>query len=82
AEARRTSALADFVAEHGESGLRALGGRRAALRFLAEQDGGLDVATLVERLERRAEGAPPQERPGGAEGVPPQEPTGGAEGAR
>jgi LAO/AO transport system kinase len=55
AEARRTSALADFAAEHGERGLRALGGRRAALRFLAEQDPGLDVATLVERLEERAE---------------------------
>ncbi len=53
-EARRASALADFAAEHGERGLRALGGRRAALRFLAEQDAGLDVATLVERLERRA----------------------------
>ena len=30
AAARRASALADFVAEHGERGLRALGGRRAA----------------------------------------------------
>jgi LAO/AO transport system kinase len=57
AEARRTSALADFVAEHGERGLRALGGRRAALRFLAEQDPGLDVASLLERLEQRAEAA-------------------------
>ncbi|HEV2812014.1 MAG TPA: GTP-binding protein, partial [Solirubrobacteraceae bacterium] len=57
AEARRTSALADFVAEHGERGLRALGGRRTALRFLAEQDAALDVATLVERLEQRAEAA-------------------------
>jgi LAO/AO transport system kinase len=53
-EARRTSALVDFTVEHGERGLRALGGRRAALRFLAEQDGGLDVGTLVERLEERA----------------------------
>jgi LAO/AO transport system kinase len=56
-EARRTSALADFAAEHGERGMRALGGRRAALRFLAEQDAGLDVATLVEHLEARAEAA-------------------------
>ena len=55
AEARRTSALADFAAEHGERGMRALGGRRAALRYLDEQDAGLDVATLVERLEARAE---------------------------
>jgi LAO/AO transport system kinase len=54
ADARRTSALADFVAEHGERGLRAVGGRRVALKFLAEQDAGLDVATLVERLEEKA----------------------------
>ena len=40
ARARRLGALADFVAEHGERGLRALGGRRAAERFLAEQDAG------------------------------------------
>jgi LAO/AO transport system kinase len=53
-EARRASALADFAAEHGERGVRALGGRRAALAFLAEQDAGLDVATLVERLEDKA----------------------------
>jgi LAO/AO transport system kinase len=57
AATRRTSALADFAAEHGERGLRALGGRRAALRFLDEQDPALDVATLVERLEQRAEAA-------------------------
>jgi hypothetical protein len=54
--ARRDSALADFLAEHGERGLRALGGRRAAVKALAGQDPGLDVATLVERLEERAEG--------------------------
>src|SRR5215211_358145 len=35
--ARRAGALADFVAEHGERGLRGLGGRRAALRALAAQ---------------------------------------------
>jgi len=52
--ARRSSALADFVAEHGERGLRALGGRRAAVKALADQDPGLDVARLVERLEERA----------------------------
>ncbi|HEV2061588.1 MAG TPA: ArgK protein, partial [Solirubrobacteraceae bacterium] len=55
ARARRMTALAEFVAEHGERGLRAIGGRRAALRFLDEQDPALDVATLVERLEARAE---------------------------
>jgi LAO/AO transport system kinase len=53
-EARRASALADFTAEHGERGVRALGGRREAAKFLAEQDPGLDVATLVERLEDKA----------------------------
>ena len=34
--ARRASALADFTVEHGERGLRALGGRRAAAKLLAE----------------------------------------------
>jgi LAO/AO transport system kinase len=53
-EARRASALVDFTVEHGERGVRALGGRRVALRFLREQDAGLDVATLVERLEEKA----------------------------
>jgi LAO/AO transport system kinase len=52
--ARRASALADFTAEHGERGVRAVGGRRAALRFLGEQDPKLDVATLVDRLEDKA----------------------------
>ena len=50
--ARRASALADFVAEHGERGLRALGGRRAAGRLLAEQDASLDVPALTRALER------------------------------
>ena len=52
--ARRASALADFTVEHGERGLRRLDGRRAAQRFLAEQDPGADVATLVAALEARA----------------------------
>ncbi len=52
--ARRASALADFMAEHGERGLRALGGRRAALRWLSDQDPGLDVPTLTGLLEERA----------------------------
>jgi LAO/AO transport system kinase len=51
-QARRTGALADFVAEHGARGLRALGGRHAALELLAAQDPGLDVATLAAILER------------------------------
>jgi LAO/AO transport system kinase len=52
--ARRMHALADFVAEHGERGLRALGGRREAERWLAEQDRGLDVPGLLAALEQRA----------------------------
>jgi LAO/AO transport system kinase len=47
-------ALADFASEHGERGLRALGGRRAAERWLAKQDPGLDVAALQQALEERA----------------------------
>jgi LAO/AO transport system kinase len=54
--ARRLAALADFAAEHGEAGLRALGGRREAERFLAGQDPGLDVPALVAALEAAADG--------------------------
>ncbi|MFI5009794.1 MAG: ArgK/MeaB family GTPase [Solirubrobacterales bacterium] len=49
--ARRAGALEDFANEHGERGLRALGGRTAARRWLAEQDPTLDEATLVASLE-------------------------------
>jgi len=52
--ARRASALADYVREHGERGLNALGGRRAAEAALAEQDPGADVPSLVLALERLA----------------------------
>jgi LAO/AO transport system kinase len=52
---RRMHALADFVAEHGERGLRALGGRREAERWLAGQDAGLDVPGLLAALERQAQ---------------------------
>jgi LAO/AO transport system kinase len=52
--ARRQHALADFAAEHGERGMRALGGRRTAEKWLAEQDPGLDVPTLERALEERA----------------------------
>jgi LAO/AO transport system kinase len=51
---RRLHALADFAAEHGERGLRALGGRRAAERWLEQQDPGLDVAALERALAARA----------------------------
>jgi LAO/AO transport system kinase len=52
--ARRASALADFVAEHGERGLRALGGRRATLDLLDAQPAELDVPALAAELERQA----------------------------
>jgi LAO/AO transport system kinase len=48
--ARRLAALANFTAEHGEAGLRALGGRREAEHLLEQQDPGLDVPALVETL--------------------------------
>ena len=52
--ARRLGALADFVAEHGERGLRALGGRRAAVKALAEQDPKLEQPALLALLEARS----------------------------
>jgi LAO/AO transport system kinase len=52
--ARRLHALADFAVEHGARGLRALGGRRAAERWLEQQDPGLDVPALEQALEARA----------------------------
>jgi len=52
--ARRATALAEFAAEHGERGVRALGGRRAAQRWLEEQDAAADVPALVAALEARA----------------------------
>ena len=52
--ARRLAALAGFAAEHGERGLRALGGRRAAERMLADLDPGFEVSALVAALESAA----------------------------
>jgi LAO/AO transport system kinase len=52
--ARRASALADFAAEHGERGMRALGGRRLASRVLEAQPAGADVPALVAALEAEA----------------------------
>jgi LAO/AO transport system kinase len=49
---RRAGALLDFTVEHGERGLRALGGRHAAERLLERQDRGLDVQALVGVLEQ------------------------------
>lgn len=54
--ARRAGALLDYAAEHGEHGLRALGGRRAAERLLEAQDPSLDERALVRSLEDRAHG--------------------------
>ena len=50
--ARRAAATSEFVAEHGEAGLRALGGRAAAGRLLEDQQPGLEVPALVAVLER------------------------------
>jgi LAO/AO transport system kinase len=52
--ARRANALADFVHEHGERGLRTLGGRRAAEQVLLAEDPSLDTGALVAALERAA----------------------------
>ena len=52
--ARRLAALAGFAAEHGERGLRALGGRRTAERMLADLDPGLEVSALAAALESAA----------------------------
>lgn len=52
--ARRLAALAELVAERGEAGLRTVGGRREAERFLSGLDPGLDTAQLVAALERLA----------------------------
>jgi LAO/AO transport system kinase len=50
--ARRAAALVEFAVEHGERGLRVLGGRKAAESLLGAQDPGVDVAALVAVLER------------------------------
>jgi LAO/AO transport system kinase len=51
---RRLHALADFIAEHGERGLRAVGGRRAAERWMEDRPRDADIAALVRALEERA----------------------------
>jgi LAO/AO transport system kinase len=53
-ESRRHAALADVHAELGDRGLRALGGRRAALATLSECDPMLDAATLARTLREQA----------------------------
>jgi LAO/AO transport system kinase len=54
-DARRRHALDDFIAEHGDRGLRALGGRPEAQRWLEGQDPELDVPALESALEARAQ---------------------------
>jgi LAO/AO transport system kinase len=49
--ARRSGALADFLVEHGEQGIRRLGGRRTALKLLDQSDPATDEPTLVATLE-------------------------------
>jgi LAO/AO transport system kinase len=56
--ARRAGAVTDFAVEHGERGLRALGGRRAAAALLAKQDPALGEAALVGVLESVLAAAP------------------------
>jgi LAO/AO transport system kinase len=54
---RRAAALVQFTVEHGERGVRALGGRRAAWAWLQAQPAGLDAPALVAGLESRAQGS-------------------------
>jgi LAO/AO transport system kinase len=51
ARGRRHAALAEFAAEHGDRGLRALGGRREAERLLDARDPREDVPSLAAVLE-------------------------------
>jgi LAO/AO transport system kinase len=55
-ESRRHAALADLHAELGDRGLRALGGRRAALASLDSADPRLDAATLARLLREQVGG--------------------------
>jgi LAO/AO transport system kinase len=57
---RRAGALSDFAFEHGERGVRALGGRNAAAALLSKQDTGLQTPDLVHLLELALAGAPGQ----------------------
>jgi LAO/AO transport system kinase len=50
--ARRAGALTDFALEHGERGLRALGGRQAAAALLEQQPPGLASPALLKTLEQ------------------------------
>jgi LAO/AO transport system kinase len=67
---RQAAALAQFTLEHGERGLRALGGRRAAAAWLGTQAAGLDAPTLVAALESRARDSGGPDRGGPDRGGP------------
>jgi LAO/AO transport system kinase len=54
---RRAAALAQFTVEHGERGVRALGGRREAWAWLQAQPAERDARALVAGLETRAHGS-------------------------
>jgi LAO/AO transport system kinase len=54
ARMRRLTALAAFAAEHGDGGIRALGGRREAERKLAALDRDRSVPEIVAFLEAEA----------------------------
>ena len=54
ARMRRLAALAAFAAQHGELGLRALGGRREAEQLLSGLDPDLPVPELLAALEAKA----------------------------
>ncbi len=52
---RRAAALEAFAIEHGERGMRLLGGRRAAEQLLQASDAGLDAPALRAALEAELE---------------------------
>jgi LAO/AO transport system kinase len=54
-QARRAGALREFTVEHGERGLRALGGRHAAEMLLAAQEPDLELPALLTVLEQAAQ---------------------------
>ena len=79
--ARRLSALREFAAEHGESALRALGGRREAQRLLdsakprgvgGRAGGGARGGTKVSRRRERGSGRRPAQSGTGSSGEPPK----------
>jgi LAO/AO transport system kinase len=70
--ARRTAALAEFAAEHGERAIRVLGGRRAAERLLGEAASDADLPAMLALLEHKARDEPGA--PAGPQTRPPRDP--------